>query len=153
MCVLVFTHGCFFSAESMSSSYCTVCQVIVFVLISVFSTVSIILQRFYVMYVFRHKSLVCLKEARTSAKTPLVCQDLKCILIFHDPPVCCLDFFLLPDSTPPPPAVGAGAAGTDSAAGSAAWPSNLCLFTGWSSFWCSSTPSQYHRSITTSRCG
>lgn len=51
------------------------------------------------------------------------------------------------------PAVGAGAAGTDSAAGSVAWLSNLCLFIGWSSFWCSSTLSQYRPSITTSLCG
>ena len=52
-----------------------------------------------------------------------------------------------------PPAVGAGAAGTDSAAGNAVWPSSRCLSIGWSSSWCSSTPSPYHQNITTSLCG
>lgn len=51
------------------------------------------------------------------------------------------------------PAVGAGAAGTGSAAGSADWLSNRCLSIGWSSSWCSSTLSPYRQSTTTSLCG
>lgn len=49
--------------------------------------------------------------------------------------------------------VGAGAAGTGFAAGSAGWLSNRCLSIGWSSSWCSSTPSPYHQSTMTSLCG
>lgn len=60
-------------------------------------------------------------------------------------------FFVLTSLSPT--AVGAGVAGTGSAAESAGWLSNRCLSIGWSSSWCSSTPSPYHQSIITSLCG